>query len=218
MQRSVETTGAIILAGGRATRMGGVDKALQRLGVKPLIGHVIDALKPQCAALVINANGDAARFSDFTVPVVADEVAGFLGPLAGVLAGLDHFAMRHPEIAFAVSVATDTPFLPADLVAKLNEARDSARADIAVARSCNIAHPTFALWPIMIRDDLRHALMHEDMRRVTAFFARHACAYADWDTAPLDPFFNVNTAADLRDAEAMLAGRSAVNRPAEPEK
>jgi molybdenum cofactor guanylyltransferase len=218
MQRSVETTGGIILAGGRATRMGGADKALQQLGVKPLIARVIDALKPQCAALVINANGDATRFSDFATPVVADGVPGFLGPLAGVLAGLDHFAMRHPEIAFAVSVATDTPFLPADLVTKLHQARDAARADIAIARSDNFAHPTFALWPITIRDDLRHALMQEDLRRVTAFFARHACAYADWDVAPIDPFFNVNTAADLREAKAMLATREAVNRAAEREK
>ncbi len=141
-------TGAIILAGGRATRMGGADKALQKLGSEPLVAHVIAALQPQCVSVVINANGPAARFAPFGIPVVPDNLPDFPGPLAGVLAGLDYFAAQRPDLAFAVSVATDTPFLPADLVARLHAARAAKKAEIAVARSDNIVHPTFALWPV----------------------------------------------------------------------
>jgi molybdenum cofactor guanylyltransferase len=200
-------TGAVILAGGRATRMAGADKASQMLGRKPLIAYVLAALKPQCGALVINANGDAARFAALDVPVVQDDIPGFAGPLAGILAGLDYLAARHPDLTQAVSAATDTPFLPADLVAKLDAARLAAKAEIAIARSDNIVHPTFALWPIDVRADLREALVDEDLRRVTTFFTRYRCAYADWSAAPFDPFFNVNTPDDLRIAEQILADR-----------
>lgn len=200
-------TGAVILAGGRASRMGGADKASQMLGAAPLIAHVLAALKPQCDAMVINANGDSARFAAFGVPVVPDDVPGFAGPLAGILAGLDDLAARYPDLAYGVSAATDTPFLPDDLVAKLHAARMAAKAEIAVARSDNTVHPTFALWPIELRTDLRDALVEEDLRRVTAFFSRYRCAYADWSVTPFDPFFNVNTPDDLRFAEETLAQR-----------
>ena len=200
-------TGAIILAGGRATRMAGADKASQMLGGKPLIAHVLAALEPQCSELVINANGDTARFAALNMPVVPDDVPGFAGPLAGILAGLDYLAERHPHLTHAVSAATDTPFLPADLVAKLHAVRLAAKAEIAVARSDNIVHPTFALWPIDARADLREALVDEDLHRVTTFFSRYRCAYADWSAEPFDPFFNVNTPDDLRIAERILADR-----------
>jgi molybdopterin-guanine dinucleotide biosynthesis protein A len=205
MAEPLPSTGAIILAGGRATRMGGADKASQTLGGAPLIARVVRALKPQCGALVINANGDTARFAALGVPVVSDDVPGFAGPLAGILAGLDYLAGRHPNLVYAVSAATDTPFLPNDLVSKLHAARIAAKAEIAVARSDNIVHPTFALWPIDLRADLREALVDEDLRRVTTFFSRYRCAYADWNIEPFDPFFNVNTADDLRLAESILA-------------
>jgi molybdenum cofactor guanylyltransferase len=200
-------TGAIILAGGRATRMAGADKASQMLGGKPLIAHVLAALKPQCGVIVINANGDAARFAALDVPVAPDDVPGFAGPLAGILAGLDYLAARRPDLLYAVSAATDTPFLPDDLVAKLQAAQIAAKAEIAVARSDNIVHPTFALWPISLRTDLREALVDEGLHRVTTFFSRYRCAYADWSAEPFDPFFNVNTPDDLYIAERILAGR-----------
>lgn len=203
----VPPTGAIILAGGRATRMGGADKASQMLGAKPLIAHVLAAFKSQCGATVINANGDVARFADLGVPVVPDDVPDFAGPLAGILAGLDYLAAHYPHLTYAVSAATDTPFLPADLVARLDAARLAAKAEIAIARSDNIVHPTFALWPIDLRADLREALVYEDLRRVTTFFSRYRCAYADWSADPFDPFFNVNTPDDLRIAERILADR-----------
>jgi molybdenum cofactor guanylyltransferase len=205
MAEPIPSTGAIILAGGRATRMAGADKASQMLGDAPLIAHVLAALKPQCGPMVINANGDAARFTSLDVPVVPDDVPGFAGPLAGILAGLDYLAARHPDLTHAVSAATDTPFLPADLVAKLGAARLATKAEIAIARSDNIVHPTFALWPIDVRADLREALVDEDLRRVTTFFSRYRCAYADWSALPFDPFFNVNTPDDLRIAEQILA-------------
>jgi molybdenum cofactor guanylyltransferase len=207
MTSSAPLTGAIILAGGRATRMAGADKASQILGGKPLIAHVLAKLKPQCGVMVINANGDTARFAALDVPVVPDDVPGFAGPLAGILAGLDYLAARHPDLAYAVSAATDTPFLPVDLVAKLDAARLATKAEIAIARSDNIVHPTFALWPIDVRTDLRDALVDEDLHRVTTFFSRYRCAYADWSVEPFDPFFNVNTPDDLRIAERVLADR-----------
>ncbi len=219
MAEPFPSTGAIILAGGRATRMGGADKASRMLGVAPLIAHVLGALKPQCSAMVINANGDATRFAALGVPVVADDVPGFAGPLAGILAGLDHLATHHPGLTYAVSAATDTPFLPDDLAAKLDTARLAAKAEIAIARSDNIVHPTFALWPIDLRIDLREALVEEDLRRVTTFFSRYRCAYADWSAIPFDPFFNVNTPDDLRMAEEILAQRRAnqISRAAKSE-
>lgn len=212
-------TAAIVLAGGRATRLGGADKPLQMLGSKPLIGYVVSALAPQSVALVINANGDAARLAALGAPVVPDELPDFPGPLAGILAGLDHLAAQRPELEFAVSAATDTPFLPDDLIARLHAARLAARAEIAIARSDNIVHPTFALWPIRLRTDLREALVEEDLRRVTGFFARHPCAYADWGIEPFDPFFNINTPDDLQRAEEILAARDgAVSRAAQSQK
>ncbi len=211
-------TGAIILAGGRATRMGGTDKALQKLGAKPLVAHVIAALMPQCASVIINANGAASRFAPFGVPVVPDDVPDFPGPLAGVLAGLDYFAAQRPDLAFAVSVATDTPFLPADLIAQLHAARSGKKAEIAVARSDNIVHPTFALWPIALRADLREALVIEDLRRVNSFFARHVCAFADWAVKPYDPFLNINTLDDLHAAEQILAAHPLTAPAAESER
>jgi molybdenum cofactor guanylyltransferase len=207
MEGEAALTGAVILAGGRATRMGGVDKGSQRVGATSLIAHVLAALKPQCSTMIINANGDTARFAALGVPVVSDDVPGFAGPLAGILAGLDYLAAHHSDLSYAASAATDTPFLPDDLVAKLHAARLVANAEIAVARSDNIVHPTFALWPIDLRDDLRAALVDEDLHRVTTFFSRSRCAYADWSTISFDPFFNVNTPDDLRIAEEILARR-----------
>lgn len=198
----------IVLAGGRASRMGGSDKASTLLGGTPLIAHAIRALKPQCAHLIINANGDASRFAAYSLPVIADDVTGFAGPLAGILAGLDAAAARWPEAELAVSVAIDTPFLPADLVARLSAALRAANADIACARTDGVAHPVIALWPIAIRADLRRALVEEDQRKVTRFLSRHKVAYADWPAEPFDPFFNINAPEDLAKAETLFAAQA----------
>jgi molybdopterin-guanine dinucleotide biosynthesis protein A len=194
--------GGLILAGGLSRRMGGGDKALLPLGGAAMLGRVIRSLAPQCAGLALNANGDPKRFAAFGLPVVADGVAGFAGPLAGVLAGLEWAA---PEFECVVTLAADTPFAPADLVFRLSEARRAAGADVAVASSGGRRHHVVALWPVALAGDLRHALVAEGVRKVETFVDRYKIVEAEWPAAPFDPFFNVNTPEDLAAAEARIA-------------
>ena len=193
----------IILAGGLARRMGGGDKPLREIAGKPILAHVIARLRPQCAQLVLNANGDPARFADFGLPVAADDVPDFAGPLAGILAGLDWVAANLPGAEYALSVAADTPFIPRDLVTRLNAARVTEACDIAVASSGGRTHPVIALWPITLRTELRRALTHEGERKIDRFTARCRVAEVSWPNEPYDPFFNVNEARDIEAAEAM---------------
>jgi molybdenum cofactor guanylyltransferase len=197
----------ILLAGGLARRMGGGDKALRKAGGISLLAHVIAALRPQCEGLVLSANGDPARFAGFDLPIVADNVPGFMGPLAGILAGLDWIAARCPDVALAISVPADTPFLPGDLAARLIDARAKDSAVIACARSGGRTHPAVALWPVAIRNDLRHALGVDDMRKVEAFSQNYRRAIVEWPIEPYDPFFNANVPSDLAAAEAILSRR-----------
>jgi molybdopterin-guanine dinucleotide biosynthesis protein A len=192
---------AIILAGGLAQRMGGGDKALRMIGGRSLLALVIDRLAPQCDILALSANGDPARFADYDLPVVADPVDGFRGPLAGVLAGLDWIADNRPAAEWMLSAPADCPFLPDDLVARLHQARIDQQADIAVAASAGRSHPVVALWPVGLRIDLRRALLADDIRKVDRFTARYPRAIAEWPVAPIDPFFNANTPQDLAEAE-----------------
>lgn len=196
---------AAILAGGRATRMGGGDKPLMTLAGRPLLDHVIERLSPQAAAIAINANGDPARFARWGLPVIADEADDRPGPLAGVLAAMDWAAAS--GAAEVLTVAGDTPFFPADLAARLAEARERDGAPIALAATPDPArglgrHPTFGLWPTALREDLRGALA-EGLRKVVAWTDRHGVAHAVFDVAPFDPFFNVNTPDDMAAAEGI---------------
>jgi molybdopterin-guanine dinucleotide biosynthesis protein A len=191
----------VILAGGLARRMGGGDKPLAEIAGRPILRLVIDRLKPQCAALAINANGDPARFSAFGLPVVADSVEGFAGPLAGVLAGMDFAATS--GAADVLSAPGDTPFLPTDLLSRLEAARTRAGALIAVAASKARTHHAVALWPVALREELRRALVEEGERKVSAFIERHANAVVEWPAEPYDPFFNVNRPEDLACAAAI---------------
>jgi molybdopterin-guanine dinucleotide biosynthesis protein A len=191
----------LVLAGGLARRMGGGDKTRIRLGEKTILERVLARLKPQCAALILNANGDPARFADTSLPVVADSVEGFAGPLAGILAGLDWAAAHAPAIRDIASVPGDCPFLPGDLVARLSAARQAAGVPLACARSGEWRHPVVGLWPVALREDLRKALTEENMRKIEAWTARHGVAVADWPATPIDPFFNVNTPADAAEAK-----------------
>ncbi|WP_020177171.1 molybdenum cofactor guanylyltransferase MobA [Methyloferula stellata] len=197
----------ILLAGGLARRMGGGDKGLKVLGGETILSRIIRAVAPQCAGLVLNANGDVARLADLGFPIVPDDVPDFAGPLAGILAGLDWIAEHHPECTCAVSVPTDTPFLPADLVVRLLEARSEAKADIAIATSGGSTHPVVALWPVAIRQDLRKALVDEHIHKMGFFIDRHKVAHADWPVEPYDPFFNANEPEDIAQAEKILAER-----------
>jgi molybdopterin-guanine dinucleotide biosynthesis protein A len=193
----------VILAGGLARRMGGGDKARIKIGGMTILDRVLATMRPQCSALIINANGDPARFADTGLAVVPDTVPDFAGPLAGILAGLDWAAAHAPEIADVASVPGDCPFLPSDLVAKLAAARADAGTPLACARSGDWRHPVAGLWPVALRDDLRKALIDEGLHKIEIWTARHGVAIADWPAAPVDPFFNVNTPDDVAAAEAM---------------
>ncbi|GGG38548.1 molybdenum cofactor guanylyltransferase MobA [Chelatococcus composti] len=197
------TIGAL-LAGGLARRMGGGDKPLRLVGGRPILDHVVERMAPQCAGLVINANGDPARFASYGLPVVPDDVPGFAGPLAGVLAVLDHVARRR-QAEWIVTVAADTPFLPPDLVARLHAAREEEGAMLACAASGGRTHPVIGLWPVSIREDLRRALVGEGERKIDRFTARFPLAVAEWPAEPFDVFFNANTPADIEVAESILA-------------
>jgi len=196
----------VVLAGGLARRMGGGDKARLRIGDRTILERVLDGLKPQCAALIVNANGDPARFSDTGLAIVADSIPDFAGPLAGILTALDWAAAHARGLTDVVSVPGDCPFLPHDLVARLLSARAAARTPLACARSGDQRHPVVALWPVDVRDDLRKALVEEGVRKIEAFTARHGVAVAEWPALPFDPFFNVNTPEDAAEAQriAML--------------
>jgi molybdopterin-guanine dinucleotide biosynthesis protein A len=193
----------LVLAGGLARRMGGGDKARIRVGGVTILERVLARLRPQCAAVILNANGDPARFADSGLAVVPDSVPDFAGPLAGILAGLDWAAAHRPDIADVASVPGDCPFLPGDLVARLATARAGAGVPLACARSGDWRHPVAGLWPVALRDDLRRALVEEDLRKIEIWTARHGVAVADWPAAPVDPFFNVNTPEDAAAAERM---------------
>jgi molybdopterin-guanine dinucleotide biosynthesis protein A len=190
-----------ILAGGLARRMGGGDKGLIRLGGRPILDHVVARLQPQVESLVLNANGDPARFAGAGLPVVADTIEGFAGPLAGVLAGLDWARTRAPQARYVVTAATDTPFLPRDLVARLVEAVDDEGAELATVASGGRHHPVFGLWPVRLAEDLERAMRDEGLRKVDIFTGRYRLAVAQFADAPYDPFFNANAPADVAEAE-----------------
>ena len=197
----MEPTLGLILAGGLARRMGGSDKARIRVGGATILERVLTRLAPQCRRVVVNANGDPARFADTGLPVVADSVPDFAGPLAGILAGLDWAAENAPQCDWLLSVPGDCPFLPKDLLPRLEDARRAADTPLACARSGEWRHPVVGLWSVPLRADLRRALLGEGLHKVELWTARHGVAVADWPDAPVDPFFNVNTPQDVARAE-----------------
>lgn len=188
----------VILAGGQATRMGGGDKGLRMLGGQTILARVIDRLSPQVADLALNANGDQTRFSTLRLPVISDSVEGFAGPLAGVLAGLDWAAEQGADTI--VTAAADTPFFPMDLVPRLLLASEGMAHPLALAGSPDGRHPTFGLWPVALRDDLRTALQ-DGLRKVVLWTDKHGGRIAEFPGGTPDPFFNVNTPEDLAQAE-----------------
>jgi molybdopterin-guanine dinucleotide biosynthesis protein A len=185
--------------------MGGGDKPMRTIGGRTILERVIARLKPQCSELILNANGDPARFASFGLPVIADTVADFPGPLAGILAALDWVAANRPGVALVFSAAADCPFLPRDLVARLHQARLAQQAQLAVAASDGQSHPVIGLWSVALRHELRQALVVEDVRRIDRWTARHKLATVTWPTTPLDPFFNANTMDDIAEAERLAA-------------
>jgi len=185
--------------------MGGGDKTLLRVGSETILQRVLARFVPQCDGVVLNANGEPARFATTGLAVIPDEVGGFAGPLAGILAGLDWTEQNRPGAEWVASVPGDCPFLPRDLVARLHAARLADGAPLACARSGAWRHPVVGLWRVDLRDDLRHALVQEDLRKIERWTARHGVAIADWPDTPVDPFFNVNTPEDLAAANRQAA-------------
>ena len=200
----------VILAGGRSSRMGGGDKGLRAMGDRPLLLHVIQRLRPQVDRLVLNANGDPARFAGFDLPVVADCVLDSAGPLAGVLAGMDWAVTELPEAHYIVTAPADGPFLPRDLVAHLAKTILDEDAELAVAASAGQPYPVIGLWPVALRDELRRALTVESVHKVDAWTARYRRVTASFPTEPIDPFFNANTPEQLAEAERLLAANPAL--------
>lgn len=196
----------VILAGGLSRRMGGGDKSLLTLGDKPLLTHVIERLSPQVGAMALNANGNTARFADFDLPVIRDSIDGFAGPLAGVLAGMDWASEQ--GVDYIVTAAADTPFFPENLVIALQMAREGDGAKLAMAMTPDpkrkfARHPTFGLWPVDLRENLRESLQ-SGVRKVVQWTEPHGCAKMVFNFEGPDRFFNVNTPEDMIVAEAML--------------
>lgn len=196
----------IILAGGQARRMGGGDKGRLKLGAKSLLERVLSRLELQVSSIALNANGNAERFSDLGLAVVADSINGYTGPLAGVLAGLDWAQSNGDNLI--VTVAADTPFFPLDLVSQLMKVGNGMTAPLVLSAtrdsSGNIwRHPTFGLWPVSLRNDLRDSL-EAGLRKVVDWTEKHQAREVVFETVPFDPFFNINTPKDLYLAEQLL--------------
>jgi molybdopterin-guanine dinucleotide biosynthesis protein A len=204
----LERVVGVLLAGGRSSRMGGGDKSLRSLAGKPVLAHIVSRLRPQVSAMIINANGDPSRFAAFHLPVVADSIAGFAGPLAGVHAGLRWAEAHAPGVSHIVTLATDTPFFPQDLVQRLvAEARDDEGA-LLVAKSADGVHPVIGLWPVAIVRELEQSLM-QGVRKVGAWTAEQGAREVMFPAVAIggrvvDPFFNINRPQDLAEAEALL--------------
>lgn len=197
----------VILAGGLATRMGGGDKGLLPLGQGTLMDQVIARIEPQVGGLALNANGNPDRFKALGLPVLADSIPDYAGPLAGVLAGLDWAATQGADTI--VTVAADTPFFPCDLVPQLMLAAEGMDHPLVLAATPDpkrgiARHPTFGLWPVALRDDLRAAL-NNGVRKVVLWTDKHNGRLAEFPVTGIDPFFNVNTPEDLATATGMLS-------------
>jgi len=192
----------VILAGGLARRMGGGDKSMLRLSGHSILQHVINRAAPQCSGLIINANGDPARFAEFGLPVVADVIPDHAGPLAGVLSGMD-WAANNTSTNWIVTLAADTPFIPRDLVERLESQMAEEGAELACAKSNGRTFPVCGLWPHHLAEDLRRAMIEEDMRKVDMWTARHKLSEVEFSSDPVDPFFNVNRPEDMARAETL---------------
>ena len=195
----------VLLAGGRAKRMGGGDKGLRALGGRPIMDYIVERARPQVAALLINANGDPERFSGYGLPVIPDVIEDFAGPLAGVLTGMEWAAATAPQCPWVATFACDAPFAPTDLVARFLAAVEDEGADMACAKSRGRAHPVFGLWPVALAGELRQAMIEEDMRKIDRWTARYNLIEVDFAADPSDPFFNINAPENLAEAERLLS-------------
>ena len=201
----VDGVAGILLAGGLSRRMGGGDKCLRHLGGQTILSRIVGVVAPQVDVLALNANGDPARFEAYGLPVIADTVDGNVGPLAGVLTGMEWAAIHQPDFEWIVTVPTDAPFLPTDVVYRLFQVVAEDRSDMACAASSGRHHPVCGLWPVRLRDALRKAITVDEVRKVDEWTGRYSLSIVDFDTSSYDPFFNTNRPEDLVQAEAMLS-------------
>ena len=195
----------VLLAGGLSRRMGGGDKCLRELAGETLLARAIARARPQVRILVLNANGDPARFRGYALPVVADVIGGYAGPLAGVLTGLEWALDHAPGTHWVATFATDAPLFPADLVACLRAALEADEAELACAASAGRSHPVFGLWPVALAGELRRAMEDEEMRKIDAWTARYRLVEVEFSIGAVDPFFNANRPEDLAEAARLLA-------------
>lgn len=209
MAHEASKVAGVLLAGGRSRRMGGGDKCLRPVGGKPMLAHALARARPQVGPLILNANGDPVRFAAFGLPVIADPVEGFAGPLAGVLAGLLWLRDHNPQMSWLASFATDVPFFPMDLVERLMTACAVGDADLACAESGGRTHPVFGLWPVRLTEALRRDLIEGGARKVDGWTARYRVATVAYPAAPFDPFLNVNRPEDEAEVERLIAAGTA---------
>lgn len=195
----------VLLAGGQSRRMGGGDKCLLEIGGRTLLRRIADAAAPQVGPMVLNTNSDPALFDGYDLPVAPDAVAGYAGPLAGVLTGLEWAAANASGCDWVASFACDAPFAPRDMVARLLDAVERDGAEMACASSGGRDHPVFAVWPVRLAGELRAAVVDEGVRKVDIWTARYRLTRTEFDDAGGDPFFNINRPEDLETAAALLA-------------
>ncbi|MAZ02636.1 MAG: molybdenum cofactor guanylyltransferase MobA [Sneathiella sp.] len=194
----------LLLAGGQSRRMGGGSKFLQELGGQTLLERIVETLRPQVGEIVLNMNADIPRDALPDLPVLKDSVSGFAGPLAGILTGLEHFSVKDGTASHMLSVPTDAPFIPGNLVERLSEGLQGDKTTIVMAYSVGRVHPVVALWPIALAADLRKALTEENMRKILVFADRYNRVEIEWTEDEGDPFFNVNRPEDLEAARQRL--------------
>jgi len=199
----------VLLAGGLSRRMGGGDKSLMELGGDTILARVVKRARPQVETLILNANGDPGRFEGFQLPIIEDVIGGFAGPLAGILTGMTWTLENVPDATWMASFATDAPFLPEDLVVRLEDAVEKSDADIACAMSAGRTHPVFALWRIALKEDLHRAMEDEDMRKIDRWTSRYRVEHVEFDVEQFDPFFNVNRPENLDEASKLLNEKGA---------
>jgi molybdopterin-guanine dinucleotide biosynthesis protein A len=198
-------TVGVVLAGGLARRMGGGDKCLIELQGRPLLDWIVARMAPQVSKVIINANGDPARLQKFKLPIVPDSIPGFAGPLAGILAALEWTRDWLPGTEWVASFSGDAPFVPNDIVARFHEARARDNVDLVTSSSGGRTNPPCGLWKVALAEELRHALVVEDMHKIDAWTARYRLATVEFPAEPVDPFFNINRPEDLAEAEALAA-------------
>ena len=194
-----------ILAGGLARRLAGANKAMLDIGGSTVLTRLIARLSPRVGRIVLNTNGNPGLFAGLGLTVIADSLPDHPGPLAGILAALEWAAAEGSGTEWVVTVPCDTPFLPADLAERLHAARSRDNAVLACAASAGRTHPVAALWPVTLAPALRQAIIEQNVRKVSRFTDRYSRAIAEWGTDPVDPFFNVNTAEDLAEAQRLAS-------------